>query len=111
VRSYVHSCVSPPVVIEGNDSLTAEIVDGKVSVTVNAITYETFVNPWVGLYQTVEKDNRKWVLYTKLSGPRGTYSLKLPRAGEYEARLFANGSYDMLLRSSNTFTVPTPQKP
>jgi len=112
IRTYVHAAVSPTVIVEGADSMSAVVDNGCVKVVVNAVTFEPFAGAWVGLFPVTERDNRLWTRYQKLKAPKcelvfqPSHSPKLP--GRYEARLFANGTYDVLLSAQFDVAAAVP---
>jgi len=67
----------------------------------NAVTFEPFENAWIGLYGTNETNDRNWVLYQRVATHTGKFLFKFPKVpGNYEARLYANGTYTVLIRSA-----------
>jgi hypothetical protein len=63
-------------------------------------------NVWVGLFFTSETDNRHFRRYKYVYDRTADVVFKAPQTGgTYEARLFANKSYDCILKS-NTFVLP-----
>eukprot|EP01114_Cavostelium_apophysatum_P001306 TRINITY_DN1110_c0_g1_i1.p1 TRINITY_DN1110_c0_g1~~TRINITY_DN1110_c0_g1_i1.p1 ORF type:complete len:387 (-),score=121.85 TRINITY_DN1110_c0_g1_i1:186-1346(-) len=106
-NSYVDVARSNTVRIEGEDSMTATYAEGVVTVRLDVVTIDpSSESGWLGVYFTKEKDNRQWRRYKYFSSRVGEFQFKAPRtAGEYEVRMFANKTYDMILKS-NAFVIP-----
>jgi len=64
---------------------------------------------WVGLFHKEEADNRQWRRYKYVSEREGVAKFKKPRTpGIYQARMFANKSYESALcKSSQEVVIPT----
>jgi len=105
-NSYEDVARSNPVTVEGSDAMTASLANGIVTVNLNIVTIDPYYeSAWVGLYFVHEKDNRSWRRYRFVQNRTGAIQFKAPRtAGIYEARLFANKTYDIILRS-NQFEI------
>ncbi len=111
-NSYEDVSRSDVIRVEGEDTVTATLADGYVTLSrVNIVS----VNPalesvWVGLYFTKETENRQWRRYKYITSRTTDIQFKAPRtAGEYEARVFANGNYSPVVKS-NKFVIPGESK-
>lgn len=106
-NSYVDVARSESIRIEGNDTISATFENGMVNVKLNIVTIDpTSESGWLGVYFTHETNNRQWRRYKYFSSRIGDCSFKAPRTqGTYEVRLFANKTYDMILKS-NCFVIP-----
>jgi len=109
-NSYLDVVRSNVVVVEGEDTLSAELKDNTVTVKPHIVTVDPhYDSAWVGLYFVSETNNRQWRRYKYVYDRNTQIEFKAPKTpGEYEARLFVNKTYDLLLKS-NTFTISPPQ--
>lgn len=100
-NSYEDVARSNTIHIEGKDTLVVTVADGMVNVKVNIVTVDPYqASAWVGLYFKEEKDHRQWRRYRYFKEHKTEIQFKAPATvGIYEARLFANGTYEPLLRS------------
>jgi len=105
-NSYVDVARSNPITIEGADSISATYKDGIVTLSLHIVSVDPYYDTaWVGIYFTHETNNRQWRRYKYISDRNADVQFKAPRTpGEYEVRLFANKSYDLLLKS-NKFVI------
>jgi len=104
--SYVDIVRSNCLRVEGEDTLVATPTATGVSVKTHIVSvnpaYET---AWIGVYFTSETDNRQWRRYKYISERNQEVEFRGPRTtGEYEVRLFANKTYD-LVKKSNVFNI------
>jgi len=116
-RSY-NDVASDVINIPGNNRLVLTVLekDMKVDCYVNTVDLlRDYV--WVGIYKTDEKDQRQYRRYkyliptptsssssmtTPSSAPISTLTFRTPvHSGVYEARLFANKSYEVLSKSES----------
>eukprot|EP01117_Protostelium_nocturnum_P020923 TRINITY_DN974_c0_g1_i1.p1 TRINITY_DN974_c0_g1~~TRINITY_DN974_c0_g1_i1.p1 ORF type:complete len:682 (-),score=268.06 TRINITY_DN974_c0_g1_i1:225-2270(-) len=107
-NSYSDITRSNSISIQGEDSISASVENGLITIKLNIVTVDpAYSNAWIGLYFTNQTDNRQWRRYKYVADRCSNIQFKLPNtAGEYEARLFANRTYDLLLRSNN-FVLPS----
>jgi len=110
-NSYIDVAKSNSVLIEGQDSITASYENGNVVVKLHIVLDDpSFDNTWLGVYFTHEGNNHQWRRYKYLTTRADTVTFKAPTTpGDYEVRMFANKTYDMLLKS-NKFIIPFPSK-
>jgi len=110
-NSYIDVARSNSIRIEGQDSMNVSYNDGMITVKLDVVTIDPQTESgWLGVFFTKEKDNRQWRRYKYFSSRIGDCQFKAPRtAGEYEVRMFANKTYDMILKS-NTFNIPESSK-
>jgi len=108
-NSYVDIARSNAVLIEGQDSMTATYNSGNLTVKLNLVSVDPYYeSAWVGVYFTHEKDNRQWRRYKYIASRTDDVQFNGPKTpGEYEVRMFANKTYDLLLKS-NKFVIPFP---
>jgi len=108
-RSY-NDIATAKIYIQGEDNLTLNVESTVMSVVCNVTTVDPARDyVWVGVYKIEEKDQRQYRRYKYLSSAMLstsssdpiTLTFKTPiHSGIYEARLFANGSYEVLSRSA-----------
>jgi len=105
-NSYEHVAQSNSIKIEGEDSLVASIKDGVITVVPHIVSVDPYCDAvWMGIFFTSESDHRQWRRYKYVSDRNINVQFKAPRtAGEYEVRLFANKTYEMLVKS-NSFVI------
>jgi len=108
-NSYVDVARSQPIRIDGKDSISAKYENGNIIVKLDVVTIDPkSESGWLGVYFTHEKDNRQWRRYKYFNTRIGDCQFKAPRTpGEYQVRMFANKTYDMILES-NSFVIPAP---
>jgi len=101
-NSYDDIARSNVISIEGADSISASIENGVIYVKPNILTVDPYYDSaWVGLYFTSQNDNRQWRRYKYLTDRRSEVQFKAPKtAGEYEARLFASKTLNVIAKSS-----------
>jgi len=108
--NYVDVCRSNAIVIEGEDKITATVSDRIITVKKNIVT----VNPttdavWIGIFFTKQTDNKQWRRYKYVYDRTSDETFKAPNTpGTYEVRLFANKTFDCLLKS-NSFELESPK--
>jgi len=110
-NSYIDVARSNPIRIEGKDTMLSNYENGFVTVKLNIVSVDPYYeSAWLGLYFTHETNNRQWRRYRYFSNRTADTQFKAPRTGgEYEVRMFANKTYDLILKS-NTFTIPSAKK-
>jgi hypothetical protein len=88
--------------LNGNDSLSLEIVNNQAVIKYNLMTVDPYCdNVWIGIFNQDETDNRQWRRYKYVSESSSTVSVKaMQTPGTYEARLFACKSTNVLCRSN-----------
>jgi len=106
-NSYIDVARSNSLRIEGQDSMSATFVEDSVIVKLNIVSVDPYYeNAWLGIYFINENNNRQWRRYKHFSNRTGEVKFNAPRTGgEYEVRMFANKTYDLILKS-NTFALP-----
>jgi len=106
-NSYVDVARSNSIRIEGQDSMSAAFEDDSISVKLNIVSVDPYYdNAWLGVYFTHESNNRQWRRYKRFANRTGEVKFNAPRTpGEYEVRMFANKTYDLILKS-NKFNLP-----
>ena len=111
-KTYDHAAVQS-VVVPGSDSLTLALEEGrnKAIVTYDISTVDpSLESVWIGIYRVEEEDPRNYRRYKYVTDRKGSFEVKaMQTAGVYEARIFANGTYDVLCKSSTQVTVVVPQ--
>eukprot|EP01089_Gocevia_fonbrunei_P004391 TRINITY_DN1440_c0_g1_i1.p1 TRINITY_DN1440_c0_g1~~TRINITY_DN1440_c0_g1_i1.p1 ORF type:complete len:655 (-),score=193.12 TRINITY_DN1440_c0_g1_i1:24-1988(-) len=107
-RSYI-DVARCSVVVSGKD--VVEIVQ-PVSDVVNVECSVETADPnvdyvWIGLYLVEQENHTQWRRYKYIKEKKCVVTFKTPKtAGTYEARLFANKTYEQpLCKSSHTFVV------
>lgn len=56
---------------------------------------------WVGIYHCEEGNQRQWRRYKAIADTEGLFKFKkMIHAGKYEARLFANRTYEVRYKSN-----------
>jgi len=110
-NSYRDIARSNTISIQGEDRMKVVIKDNRVHVEMNIVSVDpAYSNAWIGLFFTNQTDNRQWRRYKYIKDRSAGISFGCPKTqGEYEARLFANKSHDLLLKS-NKFTLPVVQQ-
>ncbi|PRP85070.1 hypothetical protein PROFUN_07254 [Planoprotostelium fungivorum] len=106
-NSYHDISRSNAIHIQGEDRINVRVKEGRVHVDLNIVSVDpAYSNAWIGLYLSQQGDNRQWRRYKYIKDRSAGVSFGCPKtAGEYEARVFANKTYDLLLKSS-TFNLP-----
>jgi hypothetical protein len=109
IGKYIH-VGSTSITIEGNDKLQLIIPEKEEIATIHYALSSVDTerdSVWIGLYLIQEIDNKQYRRYKKIKGPnteysKGTITFKKPiHSGVYEARLFAFGSLDIILKSNS----------
>jgi glycerol-3-phosphate cytidylyltransferase-like family protein len=102
-NSYEHVAKSNAILIEGEDRLSASIADGIITVKPHIVSVDPYYDAvWVGIFFTTENDHRQWRRYKYISDREAEVTFKAPKTpGEYEVRLFANKSYDLIVKSGS----------
>eukprot|EP01101_Sappina_pedata_P010079 TRINITY_DN6259_c0_g1_i1.p1 TRINITY_DN6259_c0_g1~~TRINITY_DN6259_c0_g1_i1.p1 ORF type:complete len:718 (-),score=401.31 TRINITY_DN6259_c0_g1_i1:93-2207(-) len=108
IGSYVH-VGSTSISIDGNDKVElvvpADEPVAHIHYDISSVDIERD-SVWIGLYLIQEIDNRQYRRYRTIKGAqtensKGTITFKKPiHKGKYEARLFAHGSLDPIVRSN-----------
>jgi len=106
-NSYIDVAKSNVISVEGEDSITASIAGNVITLKPNVVTVHPQADTvWVGLYFVGETNHRQWRRYKWITDRTADIQFKAPNtAGIYEARMFANKTYDLLLKS-NSFVIP-----
>jgi len=89
--------------VGGQDELNIAVADGKLTVAVLLRSVDAATEyPWVGIYHKHETNMRQWRRYSPtLAAGQSDVSFKAPiHTGDYEARLFARGTYTVIARSN-----------
>jgi len=107
-KTYDHSATQS-VIVPGSDTLTLTVNKEANTATV---TYDiSTVDPatekvWIGIFHVEQEDSRYYRRYRYVTDRKGSFDVKaMQTAGIYEARLFANGTYDVLCRSTVRVSV------
>jgi len=109
--NYIDVARSNPVIIEGEDKISATLNDNIITVKKNIVT----VNPatdsvWIGVFLTNQNDNKQWRRYKYVYDRNSDETFKAPNtAGNYEVRLFANKNFDSILKTL-PFDIPEAKK-
>lgn len=105
-NSYVDVARSNTFRIEGEDKMKATYKDGHVYVELDLVSVDASDRPWIGLYFVKETSDRRFRRYQGVKENKGTMDFVSPKTeGTYEARLYRNGTYDLVMKS-NTFEIP-----
>jgi len=106
-NSYIDVARSNALLVEGQDKISATCENGMIAVKLNVVTVDPYYeSAWLGVYFTHETNNRQWRRYKYFSNRKEDTIFKAPRTqGQYEVRMFANKTYDMILKS-DSFTIP-----
>eukprot|EP01118_Nematostelium_gracile_P013362 TRINITY_DN502_c0_g1_i1.p1 TRINITY_DN502_c0_g1~~TRINITY_DN502_c0_g1_i1.p1 ORF type:complete len:669 (-),score=243.04 TRINITY_DN502_c0_g1_i1:82-2088(-) len=106
-NSFEDVARSNTITVEGEDSLKATYENGVLTVDAHIVSADPASDGvWLGVFFTSEKDNRQWRRYKFVTIRDGNIEFKSPPKthGEYEVRLFANKTYDLLAKS-NSFNI------
>jgi len=106
LNTYQHAAVNH-IDISGSDTLSLRLESSlpvpQIFIDVDLQTKDVTTDaPWIGVYKTCEVNPRMYRRYKYLStGGKSSIQFKAPiHSGAYEARLFANGSYDVIAKSN-----------
>jgi len=88
--------------VQGSDSLKLKFTDNSTFIEFDLTTVDVNCDKvWVGLYLQNETDQKQWRFCKWLYENKGTVTLRRPTVGgSYEARLFAYGTHDVVVKSS-----------
>jgi len=105
-NSYEPVATSKAILIEGEDRLSASISNGVITVKPHIVSVDPYYDSvWTGVFFTSENDHRQWRRYKYITDREAEVTFKAPNTpGEYEVRLFANKSYDLIVKS-NPFSI------
>jgi len=105
-NSYEDVTRSNTIKIEGEDKITASISNGIITVNPHIVSVDPYYDSvWLGVFFTSENDNRQWRRYKFISDRNLEVQFKAPNTpGEYEVRLFACKTYDLIVKS-NSFQI------
>jgi len=100
-NSYEDVVRSNIIRIDGQDTLSASIEKGLITVKPHILSVDPYYEAtWVGVFFITETDNRQWRRYKYITDRDAEVTFKAPRTpGEYEVRLFANKTYDPIVKS------------
>jgi hypothetical protein len=102
-NSYEPVAKSNAILIEGEDRVSASISNGIITVKPHIVSVDPYYDSvWLGIFFTTENDHRQWRRYKYISDREAEVTFKAPNTpGEYEVRLFANKSYDLIVKSGS----------
>jgi len=105
-NSYEDIARSNSIRIEGEDRLAASVADGIIAVKTHIVNVDPYYDSvWLGIFFTSENDHRQWRRYKYVTERDGDIQFKAPNTpGEYEVRLFASKTYDLIVKS-NSFQI------
>jgi len=105
-NSYEDVSRSNIVRVEGEDRLAASISEGIITVKPHIVSSDPYYDSvWMGIFFTSELDNRQWRRYKYITERDTEVQFKAPNTpGEYEVRLFACKTYDLIVKS-NSFQI------
>jgi hypothetical protein len=105
-NSYEDVARSNAILIEGEDRLSASIADGIITVKPHVVSVDPYYDAvWLGIFFTSENDHRQWRRYKYITERDADVQFKAPNTpGEYEVRLFASKTYDLIVKS-NSFLI------
>jgi hypothetical protein len=110
VRFFAYSlvcvAVSESLTISGEDRLKITVSEDIVHVEPHVVTVDPYqASAWLGLFSTSQPDNHQWIRYKYLKDRFQKTQFKLPKQpGTYEFRLFAEKTYDIIIKSEQ-FTI------
>lgn len=98
--------------VSGNDRLELSISDGQMIVRTHIVTVEPGNDSaWIGIYRVEQTDPRLYrkYKYVPVGASNGVITFRsCTTPGEYEARLFANKTLDVVCRSNTARVGPSP---
>lgn len=85
----------------GEDKLVASLSKEGICVECDIVSVDPYTeNVWIGLYKCDEQDNKNYLDYKYLLARKVEIVFRVPKEnGDYEIRLFANKSYEMIKKS------------
>jgi len=105
-NSYEDVARSNTIRIEGEDRVSASIENGIITVKPHIVSVDPYYDGvWCGVFFTSENDNRQWRRYKYITDRNADVQFKAPNTpGEYEVRLFASKTYELIVKS-NSFQI------
>ena len=101
--SYLEISKSNPIVIEGNDKFEVKLEGELIKYKVNLVSVDPSKDGvWIGLFLDNETNNKEWrrYKYITLRNEEGTFN-RPKHNGTYQARIFANKTYEPIWKSSS----------
>jgi len=105
-NSYEDVARSNCIRVDGEDKVSAHIENGVIYVKPHIVSADPYYdNVWIGIFFISEKDNRQFRRYKYITDRDAEVRFKAPKTpGDYEVRLFAHKTYDVIVKS-NTFQI------
>lgn len=100
--SYNHVATSEAIQINGEDKIYVSLTPETIDISLDIVTVDPHQDgAWLGLFLKDEPDNHQWTKYKYFKERKTLVQFKKPKkSGEYEIRMFANRSYEVLLKST-----------
>jgi len=113
-RNYIGPYVEAAkcsVTIPGNDKITFTHNGAQSTIEFDIQTLDPATDRvWIGVFFTESKSSNDYRRSKNITAPKGKYTIKTPiHGGTYHARLYGNGSSDVIA-SSQSITVPDTSK-